>query len=342
EEMKNPNPLSSSQRIITIERHILQTERLYPQATGSLTNLLYDLALAGKYIASKTTRAGLAQILGRTGQTNVQGEKIAKLDELADQVIYDLMDHTGRLAIMASEEHEAPLPIPEEYPTGDYVLLFDPLDGSSNIDFNVSVGTIFAIHHRLTTHGRGTIEDILQPGRTMIAAGYIVYGASTMLVYSTGHGVDGFTLDPDIGEFLLTHPNIKIPEPPQYFSANQGYQSLWSQADIDYTHWLQGIDTSDHQALSARYVGSLVTDFHRNLLAGGVYYYPADRHHPHGKLRLLYEAAPLAFIAEQAGGLASDGRRNILDIQPHEIHQRTPLYIGNCSLVKKAETFRNT
>ena len=338
----NQNSLTPGpQRIITIERHILQTQRLYPDATGKLTNLLYDLALAGKYIASKTTRAGLAQILGRTGQTNVQGEKVAKLDELADQAIYDLMDHTGRLAIMASEEHEDPIPIPEGYPAGEYVLLFDPLDGSSNIDFNVSVGTIFAIHHRISSHGPGTMEDVLQPGRTMVAAGYIVYGASTMLVYSTGHGVDGFTLDPDIGEFLLTHPNIKIPEPPRYYSVNQGYQSLWDQPVIDYTHWLQGIDSSDHQPLSERYVGSLVTDFHRNLLAGGVYYYPADRDHPLGKLRLLYEAAPLAFIAEQAGGKASDGHRNILDIQPHETHQRVPLYIGNTNLVKKAEEFIN-
>jgi fructose-1,6-bisphosphatase I len=333
---------SGSQRIITIERHILQTQRLYPDATGKLTNLLYDMALAGKYIASKTTRAGLAQILGRTGITNVQGESQAKLDQLADQAIYDLMDHTGRLAIMASEEHDEPIPIPKEYPTGDYVLLFDPLDGSSNIDYNVSVGTIFAVHRRKSSHGPGTMEDILQPGSTMVAAGYIVYGASTMFVYSTGHGVDGFTLDPDIGEFLLTHPNIRIPEPPRYYSVNQGYQSLWEQSVVDYTQWLQGIDSPDHEALSERYVGSLVTDFHRNLLAGGVYYYPADRDHPQGKLRLLYEAAPLAFIAEQAGGKASDGHRNILDIQPQETHQRVPLYIGNTSLVEKAEEFINT
>ncbi|MCD4672931.1 MAG: class 1 fructose-bisphosphatase [Anaerolineaceae bacterium] len=335
------NQQQQSQKIITIERHVLQTQRLYPEATGRLTNLLYDLALAGKYIASKTSRAGLAQILGHTGQTNVQGEKVMKLDQLADQAIFDLIDHTGRLAVMASEEHENLIPIPEKYPCGEYVLLFDPLDGSSNIDYNVSVGTIFAIHRRKTSQGPGTMADILQPGRTMVAAGYIVYGASTMFVYSTGHGVDGFTLDPDIGEFLLTHPNIRIPEPPQYYSANQGYQSLWSPSVVAYTHWLQGIGSSNHDALSQRYVGSLVTDFHRNMLAGGVYYYPADIEHPQGKLRLLYEAAPLAFIAEQAGGLASNGHDSILDIQPEKLHQRTPLFIGNRSLVTKAEKFIN-
>lgn len=339
----NPNTLlSGSNPIITIERHILETERKFPGATGKLTNLLYDLALAGKYIASKTTRAGLAQILGRAGTINVQGEDQAKLDQLADQAIFDLMDHTGRLAIMASEEHEDPIPIPEQYPTGDYVLLYDPLDGSSNIDYNVSVGTIFAIHRRKSVVGRpGTMEDILQPGRSMVAAGYIVYGASTMFVYSTGYGVYGFTLDPDIGEFILTHPNIKIPEPPRYFSVNSGYQALWDQSVVNYTHWLKALDAPDRKPLSDRYVGSLVTDFHRNLLAGGVYFYPADRDHPNGKLRLLYEAAPLAFIAEQAGGIASDGHQNILDIQPHKTHQRTALYIGNRSLVEKAEEFIN-
>lgn len=334
-------PGPRSQHIITIERHILQSERLHPEATGRLTNLLYDLALAGKLIASKTSRAGLAEILGRTGATNIQGEKVMKLDHLADQVIFDLTDHTGRLAVMASEEHENMITIPEHYPTGEYVLVFDPLDGSSNIDYNVSIGTIFGIFHRITPHGPGTLQDLLQPGKNLVAAGYIVYGASTMLVYTTGHGVDGFTLDPDIGEFLLTHPNIQIPEPPLYYSVNQGYQSLWKPSVQQYTRWLQGMESQEQPALSHRYVGSLITDFHRNLLAGGVYYYPADNHHAQGKLRLLYEAAPLAFIAEQAGGLASDGHRNIVDIQPDSLHQRTPLYIGNRSLVLKAQEFIN-
>ncbi|GAB4530828.1 MAG: class 1 fructose-bisphosphatase [Anaerolineales bacterium] len=325
-----------SPKITTIERHILEEQRHFPEATGALTGLLYDLALAGKLIASQTTRAGLVQILGKAGNINVQGEEVMKLDQLADETIFRLNDHTGRLAIMGSEEHEQPLAIPEHYPTGKYVLLFDPLDGSSNIDYNVSVGTIFAIYRRKSPAGPGTLEDCLQPGRDLVVAGYLVYGSSTMLVYTTGQGVHGFTLDPSVGEFLLSHHNIRIPEKPKYYSVNQGYETHWSEGTRRYMDYLQGKET-DSEALSMRYIGSLVADFHRNLLAGGVYCYPATDTRPLGKLRLLYEAAPLAFIAEQAGGYASDGRRNILDIQPESLHQRTPLYIGNRSLVEKAE-----
>mgnify|MGYP001098263721 CR=1 FL=1 len=327
--------------IITIERHILEEQSGHPEATGMLTSLLYDIALAGKLIASRTTRAGLAEILGSTADVNIQGETVMKLDQLADQSIYRLNDHTGRLACMASEEHEGILPIPERFPTGKYVLLYDPLDGSSNIDYNASIGTIFAIYRRLSTDGPGLLADCLQPGRDMVAAGYMIYGSSTMLVYTSGHGVHGFTLDPAIGEFLLTHPNIRIPERPKYYSANQGYQHYWSQGIQHFTHWLQGIE-GDNKPLSARYIGSLVGDFHRNLLAGGVYYYPADNQDPkkpNGKLRLVYECAPLAFIAVQAGGCASDGHQDILDITPTSLHQRVPLFIGSCALVKAAEDF---
>ena len=328
--------------IITIERHILDEQRSHPEATGTLTNLLYDIALAGKVIASKTTRAGLAEILGRTDDFNVQGERVMKLDRMADMTIYRLNDHTGRLAVMASEEHPGILPIPDQYPTGKYVVLYDPLDGSSNIDFNIPIGTIFAIYHRLSPETeRGTIEDCLQPGRDMVAAGYILYGSSTMLVYTTGMGVHGFTLDPTVGEFLRSHPNITVPDKPAYFSANHGYHMYWSKGVQEYTHYLQGSHGGPDD-LSLRYVGSLVADFHRNLLSGGVFYYPADARDPkkpHGKLRLAYEAAPLAFIAEQAGGYASDGQRNILDIQPMSLHERTPLFIGNRGLVEKAEEF---
>jgi len=328
-------------QIVTIERFILQQQSSYPQATGVLTNLLYDLALAGKIIASRITRAGLVEILGSTGQENVQGEEVQKLDDFADRTIYRLNDHTGRLAAMASEEHADVLPIPDRFPVGKYVLLFDPLDGSSNIDYNVSVGTIFSIYHRKTQDGPGTLEDCLQIGRDLVAAGYIVYGSSTMLVYSTGHGAHGFTLDPSLGEFLLSHPSICIPAEPQYYSANQGSQKYWSQGVRRYTEWLQGHNGSQ-KGLSLRYVGSLVADFHRNLLSGGVFYYPTDTKdpkRPHGKLRLLYEANPLAFVAEQAGAYASDGRQAILDIQPTSLHQRTPLFIGNRDLVEKAEAF---
>ncbi len=327
--------------IITIERHILEEQSIYPEATGALTNLLYDLALAGKVIASKTTRAGLAEILGRTGDINVQGEQVMKLDRFADLTILKLTDHTGRLAGLASEENTAFMPIPDKYPKGKYLLLYDPLDGSANVDFNMPVGTIFAIYRRTRESGPVTEDEFLQPGRDLVASGYLAYGTSTMFIYTTGHGVHGFTLDPSVGEFLLSHPHIRIPSPAKYFSVNLGYEKYWSRGIQRYTDYLQGRE-GDISGLSMRYVGTLVSDFHRNLLAGGVFYYPADTKDPKapsGKLRLLYEAAPLAFIAEQAGGWASDGRRRILDIQPESLHQRTPLFIGNKELVEKVEEF---
>jgi fructose-1,6-bisphosphatase I len=338
-----PEMSSEANKIITIERHILEQERSHPEATGMLTNLLYDLALCGKFIASRTTRAGLAEILGSTDEINVQGEQQMKLDQMADSTIYRLNDHTGRLAVMASEEHDHILTIPERFPTGKYVLLYDPLDGSSNIDYNASIGTIFAIYRRKSADGPGTVADCTQPGKDMVAAGYMIYGSSTMLVYTSGHGVHGFTLDPAVGEFLLTHPNIRVPARPKYYSVNQGYEKYWSRGVRCFTDWLQGLDPDHpHKPLSARYIGSLVGDFHRNLLAGGVYYYPADSQDPakpHGKLRLTYEAAPLTFIAAQAGGCGSDGHQDILQIEPASLHQRVPLFIGNCELVQKAEEF---
>lgn len=328
-------------KIITIERHILEEQQIHPEATGVLTNILYDLALAGKFIASQTTRAGLSEILGATEDINIQGETVMKLDQIADQTIFRLNDHTGRIAVMASEEHEHLLPIPDGLPVGKYVLLFDPLDGSSNIDYNATIGTIFAIFKRLSLEGPGNLEDCLQPGNALVAAGYMIYGSSTMLVYSSGSGVQGFTLDPTIGEFLLTHPNIQIPRKPKYYSVNQGNEIYWSQGVIKYTNWLQGKDGS-RMPLSQRYIGSLVGDFHRTLLSGGVFYYPADNHDPEkpiGKLRLTYEAAPLSFLAHHAGGYSSDGRHAILDIHPTSLHQRTPLFIGDRYLVEKAEEF---
>lgn len=334
-------PRHFTDRISTIERYILDEQSDHPEATGMLTGLLYDIALAGKLISSHTSRAGLADILGTTGTTNIQGETVQKLDEYAERTIYRLNDHTGRVAVMASEEEDEIIPIPPHHTPGRYVLIYDPLDGSSNIDVNVSVGTIFAIHRRKSESGPGTLEDCLQPGRDLVAAGYIVYGSSTMLVYSTGHGVHGFTLDPRVGEFLLSHPNISIPAKPKYYSVNQGYQPWWSPEITKYTEWLQGAHGSPY-ALSQRYIGSLVADFHRNLLTGGVFYYPPDTKDPKkpgGKLRLCYEAAPLAFLIEQAGGYASDGHQSILDIQPTSLHQRVPLYIGSRDLVEKAEEF---
>ncbi|MCB0190922.1 MAG: class 1 fructose-bisphosphatase [Anaerolineae bacterium] len=330
--------IPTNTRIYTIERFILDRQADFPDATGALTSLLYDMAVAGKLISSHTTRAGLADILGSAGQENVQGEEQQKLDVYAHRTIYQLNDHTGRLAVMGSEEEEDIVPIPEKYSAGKYVLLFDPLDGSSNIEYNVSVGTIFSIFRRKSKSGPGTLDDCLQSGRDLVAAGYIVYGSSTMLVYSTGDGVHGFTLDPSIGEFLLSHPDIKLPDNPKYYSVNQGYHRRWSEGVQRYTSWLQGEDGGEY-ALSQRYIGSMIADVHRNLLGGGVFYYPADKKSPKGKLRLLYEAIPMSFLIEQAGGYASNGTGSLMDVVPTELHQRTPLYIGNRDLVEKAEEF---
>ncbi len=327
-------------KITTIERHILEQQRTHPEATGVFTNLLYDIALAAKIIARETTRAGLVEILGLTGETNVQGEHQTKLDVFANNIMIRSNSYAGRVAVMASEEVPDLIHIPEGYPIGPYVLMFDPLDGSSNIDVNVSIGTIFSIYRRMTKGGPGKIEDCLQPGKELLAAGYIIYGSSTMMVYTTGEGVHGFTLDPGVGEFLLSHPNIRIPEKPKYYSVNQAYEKVWAEGPLRFTRWLQGMDEEDpRKPLSGRYIGSLVADFHRNLLEGGIYYYPKDPRRPEGKLRLLYESVPLAFIAQHAGGYASDGHRPILDIVPSSIHERVPLYIGNRDLVEKAEEY---
>ncbi|MGD8968885.1 MAG: class 1 fructose-bisphosphatase, partial [Anaerolineae bacterium] len=244
------------------------------------------------------------------------------------------------LAVLASEEQEGLIHIPPGYHTGKYVLVFDPLDGSSNVDINATVGTVFAIYRRQSEDGPGTLEDCLQRGRDMVAAGYIIYGSSTMMVYTTGQGVHGFTLDPTLGEFLLSHPNLRIPDKPKYYSTNHAYEKYRSEGTRRFTRWLQGMHPEDERKpLSERYIGALVADFHRNLLKGGVFYYPADSRYTTGKLRLVYEANPLAFIAERAGGYASDGHRGILDIRPESLHQRTPLFIGNRELVRKAEEF---
>lgn len=328
-------------KIVTIERFILDKQKGYPGATGTLTNILYDIALAAKIISSRTTRAGLVEILGSTGRENVQGEVVQKLDEYADSILFKLNDHTGRIAVMASEEHPDILTIPDHYETGPYVLLYDPLDGSSNIDVNVSIGTIFAIYRRKSAPGPGTLEDCLQKGRDLVAAGYVIYGASTMLVYSTGQGVHGFTLDPSVGEFFLSHPNIRFPAKPKYYSTNQGYERYWTDGVRRYTEWLQGRD-GGNTSLSLRYIGSMVADFHRNLLTGGVFYYPADTKDgtlSNGKLRLVYECAPMAFLAEQAGGAASDGVNRVLDLQPESLHERIPFFVGNRELVEKAGEF---
>jgi fructose-1,6-bisphosphatase I len=326
--------------VVTIERHIIEQERKYPEATGAFSNILYDIALAAKIISREVNKAGLVDILGAAGTTNVHGEGVKKLDVFAHEVIFKALDHGGRLCCMASEEAEEILPIPDRFPTGNYVLLYDPLDGSSNIDANVSIGTIFSIHRKVSDAPRGGVEDCLQVGRKQVAAGYVVYGSSTMLVYTTGTGVHGFTLDPSIGEFVLSHPDIRIPTPPQrIYSCNEGNYARWSAGQRRLIDHLKGLDGANEKPFSARYIGSLVADFHRTLLYGGIFMYPGDAKNPRGKLRLLYEAAPLAFICEQAGGRATDGERDILDIQPTKLHERTPLYIGSREFVDLAESF---
>jgi fructose-1,6-bisphosphatase I len=315
--------------VVTIERFIIEQERQHPEATGELSGILYDLALAAKMIANKVRSAGLADILGSAGQENVQGEVQQKLDVFANETIIKALDHGGRLCAMASEEEPDIIPIPEGFKCGKYVLLFDPLDGSSNIDVNVPVGTIFSVVRKITRGVRGEMEDLLQPGRRQVAAGYVIYGSSTMLVYTTGQGAHGFTLDPSIGEFLLSHPDIRVPERGRYLSVNDSYENDWPDPVRQLMRSYRGIGVANRKPLSVRYVGSLVADFHRNLLGGGVFCYPGNRRTPNGKLRLLYEANPLAFVVEQAGGLASDGRQRILDVNPTELHQRSPLFIGS-------------
>ena len=319
--------------VVTLNRFIIEEERRHPEATGDFTSILYDIAFAAKLISRAVNKAGLIDIIGATGDENVHGEQVQKLDEYANQVIFNALDHGGHLCLMASEESEQPIPIPEQFPKGDYVLLYDPLDGSSNIDANVSIGTIFSVHRRRERKtGDGALDDLLQPGVDQVAAGYVLYGSSTMLVYTTGAGVHGFTLDNSIGAFLLSHPQIRIPDPgKRLYSVNEAYSERWSPGQKALVQRLKR-----EGGFSLRYIGSLVADFHRTLLYGGLFMYPADSKAPSGKLRLLYEIAPLAMVCEQAGGAAIDGRQRILDIVPDELHQRVPAYMGNPEYVELA------
>jgi fructose-1,6-bisphosphatase I len=323
-------------KIKTVQQHILDEERLYPGATGDFTALLTSLTLAAKIISREVNQAGLARILGETGDINVHGEAVTKLDEFAQQTIYRAMGHSGHLSVMASEESEDIIPIPDGGKRGRYVLMFDPLDGSSNIDVNASIGTIFSIHRKITTHGPdGNAEDCLQPGTDQLAAGYFIYGSSTMMVYTTGHGVNGFTLDPSLGEFLMSHENIRIPTRGKIYSINEGNVNKWDEPTKRYIAHVKQENKADGRPYSLRYIGSLVADFHRNLLKGGIFLYPG----PKGKLRLLYEASPLAMVVEQAGGSASTGTKRIMDIMPETLHQKVPLIIGSTEDVELYEKF---
>jgi len=324
----------------TLARHIYEEERNYPEATGELSDLLHDLSLAAKVISLEVNKAGLVDIIGFTGDENIHGEKVKKLDIFAHEMLIKAMDHGGHLCVMASEEDEDIIHIPPEFYIGKYVLLFDPLDGSSNIDANISIGTIFSIYRRISAEGKaGTMEDCLQPGFLQVAAGYVIYGSSTIFVYTAGNGVHGFTLDPSFGEFILSHPNIRTPKKSKIYSINEGNYLYWHPGLKKYIKWLQEEDIATDRPYSSRYIGSMVADIHRNLLYGGIFMYPGDSRNPNGKLRLMYECNPMAFIVEQAGGRASNGKQRILDIQPETLHQRTPVFIGSEEDVLLVEKF---
>lgn len=324
--------------LVTLEHHLISEQRRLGRS-GYFTGLMTSIATAAKVITREVRRAGLTNVLGAADSSNSHGETQQKLDLLANDLLCRTVMHSGHLCALASEELPDLLPLPvEEASTGRYTLAFDPLDGSSNIDFNISVGTIFSIHRRLTTEGPGTEEDLLQRGSRQVAAGYVVYGSSTIFVYSSGNGVHGFTLDPTIGEFILSHSHIRTPARGHMYSVNEGNRHQWTPGVRAYVDALRSPDRPGGPCTS-RYVGSLVADFHRNLLKGGIFLYPGDAKNPNGKLRLLYEAAPLAFIAEQAGGYASTGHLPILELQPTSLHQRVPLVIGSADEVREAERY---
>ncbi len=329
---------------VTVTEHLLLQQQRTPSATGHFTTLFNDLVLSAKIIARSVNKAGLLDVLGGTGEINIQGEQIQRLDEFANQIILYRMERSGVLCAMASEENAEFVPVSAAFPRGDYILIFDPLDGSSNIDVNINVGTIFSILRRQPGKvGDVTLDELLRPGTEQVAAGYFLYGTSTMLVYTTGNGVHGFTLDPTVGEFLLSHPDIHLPEAGKIYSVNEGNWRHWdntTKACVDY--FKNPTDTRD--CCSGRYVGSLVADFHRTLLYGGIYMYPPDTRpgKARGKLRYLCEASPLAMVAEQAGGAASDGRQRIMDITPTKLHERVPLFIGSRLDVEMVESLYNT
>jgi fructose-1,6-bisphosphatase I len=325
----------------TLDEFIIRKQTEFPYARGDLSRLLRDLGLAAKIVNREVNKAGLVDILGSAGMTNVQGEEVKKLDVFANQRFIAALELGGQCRGVASEENKDFITFHDEISRdANYVVALDPLDGSSNIDVNVSVGTIFSIYRKISpAKGPVTSEDFLQIGKDQAAAGYIIYGSSTMLVYTTGYGVNGFTLDPSIGEFCLSHPNMNIPKTARTFSVNQGNFYSFPQGVKQYIKYCKDPDKATGRPYSLRYIGSMVADIHRNIITGGIFMYPATSDAPNGKLRLLYECNPMAFIVEQAGGRATDGFRRILDIQPRELHQRTPIFIGSEQMVLKLEEF---
>jgi fructose-1,6-bisphosphatase I len=331
----------SQNKLITMDEFTIQETRKFPQATGELSALLRDIGLAGKIVNKQVRKAGLVDILGKHGATNVQGEEQMKLDVFANDTLIDILMSSTDCAGIASEENDDHVCYEDTVSTNSkYVVLFDPLDGSSNIDVNAPIGTIFSIYRRVSQLGKPcTQEDFLQAGNRLMAAGYIIYGSSTMMVYATKVSVNGFTLEPSIGEFCLSHPNIKVPENGKIYSINQGNTVKYGEGMVNYLNYCMESSKEESRPYSHRYIGSMVADLHRTLIKGGIFIYPADKGNPNGKLRLQYECNPMAFIVEAAGGKASTGNINILDVVPTELHQRVPIFIGSKNMVNKALEF---
>ncbi|MBW8191087.1 class 1 fructose-bisphosphatase [Neiella marina] len=326
----------------TLGEFIVQQQHAFPHATGELSSLISAIRLAAKIVNREINRAGLSpDIIGAAGVENVQGEAQQKLDVFANDKFKAALSARGQVCGIASEEEDEFVAFDDNRSeNAKYVVLMDPLDGSSNIEVNVSVGTIFSIFRRVTPAGSPvTEEDFLQPGHNQVAAGYVIYGSSTMLVYTTGNGVNGFTYDPSLGVFALSHPNMRIPETGSIYSINEGNYIKFPTGVKKYIKYCQERDEETNRPYTSRYIGSLVSDYHRNLLKGGIYIYPTTESAPKGKLRLLYECNPIAFLAEQAGGVASDGYRRVMDIKPTELHQRVPFFVGSPDMVRKAEEF---
>jgi fructose-1,6-bisphosphatase I len=326
--------------IVTLNQFISDQQNEFPFVQGNLSRIFRDIQLAAKMINRDVRQAGLIDILGNFGETNVQGEEQKKLDVISNEVFMGLMDMSGACVCVVSEEDEHIHWCPDGK-DAKYILAIDPLDGSSNIDVNASIGSIFSIYKRLSLDKPVTEEDILQKGHQQVAAGYVIYGTATMFVYTTGNGVNGFTLDDSIQEFCLSHPNIKTPSKGTIFSVNEGNLNDFPQGVIDYISWCKESNKEENRPYSARYIGSLIADFHRNLLKGGIYIYPPTKKAPNGKLRLLYEGNPMAFLVEQAGGKAHNGTERILDIEPKDFHQRTPLIIGSSEMVDQVVALMN-
>jgi len=333
--------MNSQRKLITLDEFTIQETRQFPQATGELSALLRDIGLACKIINKQVLKAGLVDILGKHGATNVQGEEQMKLDVYANDMLISVLKNSADCAGIASEENDDEVCFDDSFSVDSkYVVLFDPLDGSSNIDVNAPIGTIFSIYKRISPLGHPvTKEDFLQPGNKLMAAGYVIYGSSTMMVYATKLSVNGFTLEPSIGEFCLSHPNIKCPEKGKIYSINQGNTCKYDEGMKAYLNYCMENNKEEGRPYSHRYIGSMVADMHRTLIKGGIFMYPADSSSPKGKLRLQYECNPMAFLVEAAGGLASNGNIDILDIVPSELHQRAPIYIGSKKMVEKALEF---